>query len=63
MTQEQITNVMNIQKRNLEVFALQKRQVTEDNIFGRIAIKLGCATYSQIEERLDIQVKLLNDSF
>lgn len=58
MSQEQITMVTNIQKRNLEAMAIQKRQISEDNIFGRIALKLGHSTEKQIEECLSEQLSL-----
>lgn len=63
LTKEQVTMIVNIQKRNIEIQAVHRRRMTEDNIFGRIVIKLGYATESQVEECLGVQLVLGNDYF
>ena len=63
LTSEQVAMIVNIQKRNIEIQAIQKRRMVEDNIFGRIAIKFGYATESQVEECLGVQLLLGNDYF
>ncbi|MEK7449716.1 MAG: hypothetical protein AAB019_09580 [Planctomycetota bacterium] len=61
LTKEQLENIIDIQKRNLETRAIQLRYIKEDNIFGRLAIKLNLATEQQVEECLGVQLMMQDD--
>jgi hypothetical protein len=61
LTEDEVSDILKIQKRNMEAMSIQRRQMGEDNIFGRIAIKLGYVTLPQVEECLRVQLELAKD--
>ncbi|MDI6732836.1 MAG: hypothetical protein QME51_01035 [Planctomycetota bacterium] len=60
LTPHQLQFILNIQKRNWELKAHQSRKVKQDNLFGRLVIRLGFATDRQVEESLGMQL-IVND--
>lgn len=61
ITDSQLQALVNLQKRNLQVKTHQSRRVKQDNLFGRLAIRLGFATEKQVEESLGTQL-MINES-
>jgi len=61
ITDSQLQALINLQKRNLQVKTHQSRRVKQDNLFGRLAIRLGFATEKQVEESLGTQL-MINES-
>jgi hypothetical protein len=57
----QLQFLIDIQRRNLELKANQSRRVKQDNLFGRLLMRLGFATDKQIEESLGLQL-MINDT-
>jgi hypothetical protein len=63
ITNSQLKFLINIQQRNLEVKTHQSRRVKQDNLFGRLAIRLGFATEKQVEESLGMQLMIEESHF
>ncbi|MFH1232010.1 MAG: hypothetical protein V1709_11000 [Planctomycetota bacterium] len=63
ITNSQLQFLINIQKRNLEVKTHQSRRIKQDNLFGRLAIRLGFATEKQVEESLGMQLMIEESHF
>lgn len=63
LSEDQLQSLVDVQSRNIEAKAVQTRRIKEDNIFGRIAIKLGFATEAQVDECLGVQLTMQDDYF
>ncbi|MCK4909397.1 MAG: hypothetical protein KAS70_05820 [Planctomycetes bacterium] len=63
LSEEQLQTIIDIQRRNLEARAIQVRHIKEDNIFGRLAVKLGLLTEQEVEECLGVQLMMQDDYF
>lgn len=57
----QLQFLIDVQKRNLELKANQSRRIKQDNLFGRLLMRLGFATDKQVEESLGMQL-MINDT-
>lgn len=55
ITSDQGQIVESIQKRNVETQAVRYRQIKEDYIFGRLAVKLSLTTEARVDECLGMQ--------
>jgi hypothetical protein len=63
ITPSQLQFIVDIQKRNLELKTHQSRRVKQDNLFGRLAIRLGFASEKQVEESLGMQLMIEESHF
>jgi len=63
ITDSQLQFLINIQKRNLQVKTHQSRRIKQDNLFGRLAIRLGFATEKQVEQSLGMQLMIEESHF
>lgn len=61
LASHQLQFLIDLQRRNLELKANQSRRTKQDNLFGRLLMRLGFATDKQIEESLGLQL-MINDT-
>ncbi|MFH0888057.1 MAG: hypothetical protein V1871_02465 [Planctomycetota bacterium] len=58
ITDSQLQALVSLQKRNLQAKTNQSRRVKQENLFGRLAIRLGFASEKQVEESLGTQLMI-----
>lgn len=63
ITEEQLTKIIEIQRKNLQERAIHSREKREDGLFGKLVLRFQFATEEQINECIRIQAKLENDLF
>lgn len=61
LTAGQLQTLVDVQKRNIEAKAIRARRLKEDNIFGKIAIRLGFISEKQVDECLGVQLEMADD--
>lgn len=61
ITLVQLQTLVDIQKRNIEAKAIRARRLKEDNIFGKIALRLGFTSEKQVDECLGVQLEMADD--
>ena len=63
ITEEQLTKIIEIQRKNLQERAIHSREKRDDGLFGKLVMRFSFATEEQINECIRIQAKLETDLF
>lgn len=63
ITEEQLTKIIEIQRKNLQERAIHSREKRDDGLFGKLVLRFNFATEEQINECIRIQAKLETDLF
>ncbi|MFA5793508.1 MAG: hypothetical protein WC980_00350 [Candidatus Brocadiia bacterium] len=61
ITPAQHQTLVDLQKRSIETKAIKARRLKEDNIFGKIAMRLGFASEKHVDECLGVQLEMADD--
>jgi len=63
VTQKDLERILEAQKQMLTDASNRQKAVREDNLFGKVAIRLGCCTEEQLQECLALQEQLPKERF
>ena len=63
VTQKDLEKILEAQKQMLNEAATRQKAVREDNLFGKVSIRLGCCTEEQLQECLALQEQLPKERF
>jgi len=55
VTPSQLQLLVDVQRRNLEMKTYNRRQLRQENLFGRLVVRMGFAKESQVEQALNEQ--------
>lgn len=63
ITEDQLTKIIEIQRKNLQERAIHSREKRDDGLFGKLVMRFAFATEEQINECIRVQAKLESDLF